>query len=325
VIKFEPKQLMSLVMMAGVSLCLLGIILVMFFPQYGISNVDARTIGAWRGLFVDRNTSAKCLIFLLSPAFVFGYRRPAYPRILFVLLLGVSIFMAHAVTAMIIAFIYVLFMATLYLVRGLERRTALVLGTIAVPMSALLLYAGLPFVSAVLGFFGRDITLTGRTSVWSGVMHAALQRPLLGYGYYAFWQGLTGASANIILTSHWVFGYAHNGILEVLLQLGFVGVLVFVITLLQAVKDAWICFRARRSIGVEWYVGIIFLTVLYNIDEATVVFPNELLTILYIVACCGLSRAAGEVTDDLRRRSRCGGGTLPGDLPTGPAHAVLQY
>ena len=39
----------------------------------------------------------------------------------------------------------------------------------------------------VLSFFGRDATLTGRTSLWADVTNAIAERPLLGYGYGVFW------------------------------------------------------------------------------------------------------------------------------------------
>ena len=31
------------------------------------------------------------------------------------------------------------------------------------------------------------------------------------------------------------------------------------------------------------------LTLLYNVDESTVLWPNDLLSILYLVACSGLA------------------------------------
>jgi O-antigen ligase len=228
----------------------------------------------------------------LSPALVFGYSRFTYLRLAYILLLGTCIVMAHAVTALVIGFLYTLLMTVLYLSRRLERRTALVLGLVGIPSSALVIAGGLPYLSDLLGFFGRDLTLTGRTGLWLGILQSISKRPLLGYGYYAFWQGLNGESANLILANHWVFGYAHNGMLEILLQLGFIGLIVFLITFVQATKNAWSCFRYGRSVGVEWYAGIIFLTLLYNIDEATVLFPNDLLSILYVVACSGLAMAA---------------------------------
>jgi O-antigen ligase len=106
---------------------------------------------------------------------------------------------------------------------------------------------------------------------------------------------MTGESANSIVAAHWVFGYAHNGVLELWLQLGVVGVALFVITLIQAIGNAWFCFRHGCPPGVEWYIGLIALTIMYNVDEATVVWPNELVSIMYVLACCGLSIAARQI------------------------------
>ena len=292
VLKFEPKQIMALTMLTGTCVCILGIVLVVLPPHAGLYNLDARTIGSWRGIFPDRTSAAKYLTYFLSPALVFGYSRFSWRRLGYILLVGTCIVMAHAVTALIICLLYTVFMLALYLSRRLERKTALVLGLVGVPVCAVVIAGGLPYLADVLGFFGRDLTLTGRTALWAGILQSILKRPFLGYGFYAFWQGLSGESANLILANHWVFGYAHNGMLEILLQLGVAGLAVFIITYFQAISNAWSCFPIRRSIGVEWYSGIMFLTLLYNIDEATVLFPNDLLSILYVVACTGLALAA---------------------------------
>ena len=292
VIKFEPKQIMNLTMLAGALACILGLVLIALPPHFGLNNAEVRTAGSWRGIFLDRTSAAKCLTFFLSPALVFGYGRFHYRRIAYILLVGTFIVMAHAVTALIVVFLYTLFMMALFLARRLERRTALVLGLVSIPIFALVIVAGLPYLSDLLGFFGRDLTLTGRTELWGGILQSISKQPFLGYGYYAFWLGLNGESANVILANHWIFGYAHNGMLEILLQLGLVGLIIFLITFVQATRHAWVGFRHGRSIGVEWYTGIIFMTLLYNIDEVTVLFPNDLQSILYIVACCGLAVAA---------------------------------
>ena len=73
--------------------------------------------------------------------------------------------------------------------------------------------------------------------IWSFVPESIAKRPLLGYGFYAFWLGMKGESARLIVGTHWIFGYAHNGILEIWLQLGLVGVVVFFITLFQAIEE----------------------------------------------------------------------------------------
>jgi exopolysaccharide production protein ExoQ len=73
------------------------------------------------------------------------------------------------------------------------------------------------------------------------------------------------------------------------------GVAVFFATLFQAIRNAWFCLRNGCPPGVEWYIGVIFLTIIYNVDESTVLWPIELLSILYIVACCGLAMAARQI------------------------------
>jgi O-antigen ligase len=126
-------------------------------------------------------------------------------------------------------------------------------------------------------------------------MTSIAKHPLLGYGFYAFWEGLTGESANVILAAHWMFGYAHNGLLEIVLQLGLVGTGVFLLTFVNGCKDAWYCIKYGRTPGVEWYCGLLVLAVLYNVDEETVLWPNDLLSILYVVACCGLAVEAARI------------------------------
>src|SRR5258706_4516085 len=297
VVRFEPEEIMTTLEMAGCLVCLMGLVLIVFFPQFALSH-DIRNGGVWKGIFIDRTSAAKCLVFLLSPALVFGYHRLRYFRMAYICLLTVFIVMAHAVTALIVLCCYAFFMAVLYFFRRLERKTALILGTVGIAICVLLIFAAIPYAADIARLFGRDLTLTGRTEVWEVVTRSILKRPLLGYGFYSFWQGMTGESAHAILATHWGFGYAHNGMLEILLQLGFVGLIVFLLSLLYAIGNARICLWHGGSIGTDWYIGLIVLTVLYNFDEATVVLPNELLSVLYIIACCGLARAAKQLKED---------------------------
>jgi O-antigen ligase len=209
------------------------------------------------------------------------------------------ILMSRPVTGLIIMCLYAAAMVTLHLLRRVERKTALALGFALIPCAVLLLMIGFTFIPNLLDFFGRDASLSGRTEIWSGLWLSIVKRPLLGYGYAAFWEGLNGESANAILAAHWVFSYAHNGLIEIALQLGMAGVVVFFITLINAFKDGWFCLRYGRTSGVEWYVGLLLLTCMYNVDEETLLFPKDLLSILYIVACSGLAVQAQRIRREL--------------------------
>jgi exopolysaccharide production protein ExoQ len=78
----------------------------------------------------------------------------------------------------------------------------------------------------VLGIFGKDSTLTGRTYLWEQGWEAAQKSPMLGVGYAAYWvQGFAEAErlwAEFYITTRTGFHF-HNTYIETLVELGFVG------------------------------------------------------------------------------------------------------
>jgi O-antigen ligase len=122
-------------------------------------------------------------------------------------------------------------------------------------------------------------------------MISILKKPLLGYGYKAFWQGLTGESANSILSMKWPgLSYSENGVLDLWLELGGIGVALYVCVFLRAVKDAAYCLRRNASPFVMWCTLMLFIVVISNIEGGTLLFPSSLACILPIVAYAGLRR-----------------------------------
>ncbi|RUM98360.1 O-antigen ligase family protein [Pseudaminobacter arsenicus] len=103
----------------------------------------------------------------------------------------------------------------------------------ALLLTALLLGLGLALVGLnlggldiLLGAFGKDATLTGRTYLWSEGIAAAGQAPFFGVGYQAYWvQGFSEAER---LWEEFYIGtrsgfHFHNTYIEVLVELGFAG------------------------------------------------------------------------------------------------------
>lgn len=295
VVRLDPEELMHLLTWAGIIICALSLFMVIFFPVFGLQTDDPRTMGAWRGIFIDRTGAAKEMVFLLS-AGVVGWRSDDKPiRWLSILVLSMMVLRAEAVTGFISIALCTIFVLFIRLNRKFEPRFSRILILAFLVASSLLAFLGTGPLDTALHLFGRDPTLSGRTAVWHAIWGAISLRPFLGYGYYAFWQQFHGESANIATAINWTADYAHNGILEIWLQVGLVGVLVFLGTLLQALRNAWFCLRFDRTGRYDWYVALLFLMLVYNIDEETLLFPNELLSILYVITCCGLAKAAWEI------------------------------
>jgi exopolysaccharide production protein ExoQ len=117
----------------------------------------------------------------------------------------------------------------------------------------------------VADFLGRDPTLHGRTGIWSVVL-AQQTNPLLGVGYQTFWLGDR-------LTAVWgqlgagFLNEAHNGYLEIYLNLGLVGVALFGVFLLASYRTVCRQFTALAdmgSLGLALWVVMVF----YNRTES---------------------------------------------------------
>ena len=74
---------------------------------------------------------------------------------------------------------------------------------------------------------GRSGTLTGRTEIWAAVERQIGLHPLLGLGWGGAWTPASVPTLAMWREARFQAFYAHNGYLELLLQLGSVGALLF--------------------------------------------------------------------------------------------------
>src|SRR4029077_20400107 len=100
------------------------------------------------------------------------------------------------------------------------------------------LYLILSNFEAFTAALNRDPNMTGRIPMWISSAVMALQRPWLGYGYGAFWVGTEGPSLGVWRIMDWEAPHAHNGLLNLWLDLGLAGVGAFLAGFLLSVRRA---------------------------------------------------------------------------------------
>jgi len=300
---FNLEELMDLMMMLGTTLAILSALMIVAFPQYGLVQQTAHH-GVWQGIFAEKNDAAKNWLFLLTPV---CNRRIFQPRsMIYASMILLFLGMTKSATAIVAFAIYAAFMMCLPFFRRLSlRRAAFSIAVVAV-ITVLSASVMIEIAPHVAGLLGRDPTLTGRTDIWAVLLQSVQKHPMLGYGYSAFWMGTAGESGLVYMAIHWSFGYAHNGFLEVLLQLGILGVAAVLLMLLQAATNALVCVRNEASLGVEWLAGLVFLTLLYNIDEGTMLFSRSLMSVIFVVTCGGLAMARAQRQERVRAAASAG-------------------
>jgi O-antigen ligase len=133
----------------------------------------------------------------------------------------------------------------------------------------------------ILGTFGRDTTLTGRTLLWPAVLYKIWQRPWLGYGYGGFWLGWDGESADVWRIVRWEVPHAHNGFLDVWLNIGLLGLLAFALSFLATWLQALSWARRTKTAEGLWPFAYLTFLILTNLGESTF-FRLQSIWVLYV-------------------------------------------
>jgi O-antigen ligase len=131
-------------------------------------------------------------------------------------------------------------------------------------------------VAVFSGSLGRTDNLTGRTDLWAALLPTIEDRPLFGYGFGSFW---TTARREFYDMSH-----GHNGYLDVMLDLGIVGLAFCVGWLLSCARKLH-CVLAENYGWASFGICILLMAVVYNTTEpALSSLTNELTALVLFVS-----------------------------------------
>ena len=85
------------------------------------------------------------------------------------------------------------------------------------------------FRDAVLGLLGRSGDLTNRVDIWAAVTELALERPWFGWGWVSYWAPWAEPFDGLAVIKGVEYLQAHNAWLDVWLQHGVAGLVVFAV------------------------------------------------------------------------------------------------
>lgn len=97
----------------------------------------------------------------------------------------------------------------------------------------------LAFSSTFLALLGRSDDLTGRIGIWEKVIALAQQQPVFGWGWVSFWMPWAPPFDTLAFRNGVRQLQAHNAWLDIWLQLGIIGLVVFGALVLSAVQRSW--------------------------------------------------------------------------------------
>ena len=124
--------------------------------------------------------------------------------------------------------------------------------------------------------------MTGRTDLWSYVIYYIQDRPILGWGYSAFWSGHNPAANEISTTLGWTVTQGHNALLQILLEVGIAGLALFLFLWVRNVLLALRCMRTSAkelAISSLLFYGAVFIC---GITEPVLSEPGILLDVFFM-------------------------------------------
>jgi len=206
------------------------------------------------------------------------------------LVLGVSLLITADSATSLVCFILGAGLILTTRLRFMRRNPA------AVHVLVVLLIVGAGFVMLLGGgadaahALGRNPTLTGRTDIWAAVIPMA-PNSLVGAGFESFWlsprvherlwQAIPGLPLN----------EAHNGYIEAYLELGWLGVGLIGLILIDGYRRSVKAFRRDPQLG-SLLIAYVLTAIVYSVTEAgfRMMFP---MWIFFLLAVIASSVAAG--------------------------------
>ena len=102
----------------------------------------------------------------------------------------------------------------------------------------------------LLRALGKSEDLTGRFDIWNSVITLAAERPVFGWGWVSYWAPWVEPFNGLAVRKGVTYLQAHNAWLDVWLQLGILGVIVFAALVLSTLWRCWFFAVDRPRTGV---------------------------------------------------------------------------
>lgn len=282
----EQMRLLTWVFGAAV---LLSIIVALLLPHYGVTGSmillaeDARHVGAWRGLYSHKNIFGIVMVLSAMIFYLVDVSHRGWIAWTGFILSVALILLSTAKTSLILL---LTFLALLPLYKALRWNYSL-----AIPffIAAILLGGSvtawfLENAAVILGALGRDLTFTGRTDIWAAVINKIWERPWIGYGYNVFWLGVADGSIELwgpTTSSFLKPAHAHNGFLDLTLDIGLLGLLFFIFSYIKVCWQAIKYLRFNQSAEGIMPLAYLLFMVQFNLSEPSLMREN-IFWILYV-------------------------------------------
>ena len=275
-----------------------GVLLDLPFPFLGVQG-NLAELGPVQGVFGTRNMLGFVAVLALI-TFLVEYRtqsvRPGV-SIASVVLAGGLAALSDSPTVLVLALGVGAAVGALALVRHTrpERRAALQLGLGALVVAGVAV--GYVARHPIIAWLGAGTDFSMRVDLWNIMVDLLRSRPVQGWGWHGAWSAgeQPFSFINYYLRSSHASGL--NAYFDVLLQLGWVGLILFVALASIALVRSWLAASERRSVIYTWTPLILVALLIDSMFESFTLTGIGWMMLVLCAVRAGLSRSWRERID----------------------------
>jgi len=242
--------------------------------------------GTWRGIELQKNHLGQTGIYCLLSSLVFyGFDKTRLTKIFDAVLMFVSVYLiykSHSSTSTIVVAIIV-FMILIFKIESIFFKLKVGRSLLGLTFLYILIFSVIILIFAteifglIPGYFGKDLTLSGRVDIWEFVWYEIEKEILLGYGFATYW--IMGHARLLVFADYFntMVNQAHNGFLEIMLQLGVVGSISFLFLIIAYVFRM---LKLNSNLAIVIFVSIMVL----NYTESVLFKVGFGVTTFYFIA-----------------------------------------
>lgn len=267
----------------------LSLIMISFFHKVGISREFE---GAWQGVAAHKNTfgqlSAVSSFFYFFLLVTRTYLKNKILITLLFILNLVFLYKSRSATGLFTFCVIFCFFNFLIFVKKQKQNLGIYLFCLIGILPCFLkilqsFFFNNSIVEIVTSSIGKDTTFTQRTEIWSFMLESIKTHPVLGCGFGGFWVGTTGQVGRMYNHFHWLPFQGHNGYLDIVNELGFVGMGIFIIFLISNFIRNTSLMKKNYELGAFW-ITILVLIILSNLMETSFMRNSQLYWFLFASA-----------------------------------------
>ncbi|WP_317326663.1 O-antigen ligase family protein [Turicibacter sanguinis] len=245
--RYNTKQFLYLFNGFMITVLVLSLLCVFYYPEKYI--YLRKGVPVWKGMFGNKNTLGMAMIVasVTNLLVIMNYNRKLWKNILLGIILLIELYTLYrscSITSYLAAIgIFVVIGKNYFF--PIKRFGIYFMGVIIL---GLLIVFGHQVVGQIVATVTpRDVTFSGRTIIWDVTREYFINTPWIGHGYNGIWSQpeLLDTISNLIGSK---LTETHNGIMDILLQFGIIGLLLYTSVLykfsvnIKENKEAFILF-----------------------------------------------------------------------------------